>query len=383
MGGGSGEQAQNVMQEPNKAQQDYAKRAGMSSNQRVARLLNDYGQGKISLSDALAGVRDKSDVQAYDQKKKAYADSLNAEVARQRQAQAEVDAGGGGAAGNMFNLADNNYAQSWLKDSMSNWERDNQRPEELDENQFMDLLTTDSSSAQRYNQDRLRTDDLTKGFFGDGGMQDQSQADYKEQSDIAQGKSRLSEDDMGLYGQLSGNIARQFGSQEQGLAQALADRGLASAPSGVAAQQFSGMYGNKMEQLANAQRQVAQQRVDNAMQNAQRTGQMAMQLGQLGQNAMSNMYNRNLAGRQQNMSEKASAAGQTLAQQQAQQNQLNAAFEQQQATKGPSFGDVLGGIAGKAAGIFTGGVAGNAADSIFGVKKGLQSNGSTGGGVRS
>ena len=75
-------------------------------------------------------------------------------------------------------------------------------------------------------QDRLRTDDLTKGFFGDGGMQDQSLADYKEQSDIAQGKSRLSEDDMGLYGQLSGNIARQFGSQEQGLAQALAEIGL-------------------------------------------------------------------------------------------------------------------------------------------------------------
>jgi hypothetical protein len=362
MGGGSGEHAQNVITGPSAAQVDYDKRARLGSNPLVGGLLNDYGMGKISLQDALSKVRGTGDsMKSWQSGRDAAAQEARAKYQKDF---SDFSANSGGDYGLATGEVPNTNPvfgkteQDYLNEANGQYDAAHARPEEIDENAFMNLLTTSPGSAQTYIQDRLMNDEMTKGLFGKGGLQDQSQGDYSKQSNIAQGKEKLGEDDMGLYGQLSGNIARQFGSQEQGLAQALADRGLAAGPSGVAQQQFSGMYGNKMEQLAGAQRQVAQQRVDNAMQNAQRLGNMSMQLGQLGQGAMSNMYNRNLAGRQQDMSERASAAGQSLAQQQAQQQQLNTQFEQQQATKGPSFGEVLGGIGGGLVGAATGGIGG-------------------------
>jgi hypothetical protein len=379
--GGGGESAPVVVQGPSQAQIDYDKRARMGSDPRVSGLLNDYGMGKISLQDALSQVRGSGDaLKSWQSGRDAAGQEAKARYAADlAQRQPEGFQADGDGAGISQVLGGGRSEQDYLNDAYGAYDASHSKPQEMDENAFMNLLSTDPASAQTYIQDRLMNDEMTKGLFGKGGLQDQSQADYSKQSNIAQGKEKLGEDDMGLYGQLSGNIARQFGSQEQGLAQALADRGLASAPSGVAAQQFSGLYGNKMEQLAQAQRAVAQQRVDNAMQNAQRLGNMSMQLGQLGQGAMSNMYNRNLAGRQQNMAERASAAGQSLAQQQAQQQALNTQFEQQQATKGPSFGDVLGGIGGGILGAATGPIGAamgsNIGGSLFGTgKKSLVKN---------
>ena len=248
----------------------------------------------------------------------------------------------------------------------------------IDPNAFMGLLTTSPATAQKYMQEQLQTNDLTKGFFGQGGLQDQSQQNYKDAMDIAMGKTPMSTSDQDLYGQLSGNIARQSASEEQSLAQMLADRGLSQAPSGAAGVGFSGLAGNKTERLAQAQQQVAQQRIQNAMQNAATAGAMANQMGALGQNALSNMYNRNLAGRGQTMAELASASGQSLSQQQAQQNQLNTQFQQEQATKGPGLGDILGGAGMGLLGAATGGVGSALAGGLKGVTSGIFGGSSTG-----
>lgn len=363
--GGGGESAPVVVQDQTKAQKIYRDRATQQSNPMLASLMTDYGMGKMSLQDALDKVRqhNTSAKGDYDTRRKAVIDGARARAdaewaSRTGGSFPGVGEGEDAASMEARKAADmsGGYAQRFVDDALRGFDGQNAAPETFDENAFMQQLTTDPSSAQRYMTDELRSNPLTKGLIGEGGLLDQNTAAYKEQFDIATGKTPMGTSDRELYGQLSGDIARMYGSQEQSLAQSLADRGLAAAPNGAAAVQFSGLQGNKMEQLAKAQQSVAQQRVQNAMQNAQMAGNMSLQLGNFGQNAMSNLYNRNMSGRQQSMSELASSAGQDLAQQQAQQNALNTQFEQIQSTKGPSFGEVLGGALTGGLGAATGGL---------------------------
>lgn len=392
--GGGGESAPVVVQDETKAQKIYRDRATQQSNPFLASLLTDYGMGKTSLQDALATVRDKNATAKtdYDSRRNAVIqgarDRASAEwmdrVGRQPLAGNGLPPTGRSAmirspeeqaadleARKKADL-EGGYAQRFVDDALRGFDSQN-KLETFDENAFMQQITTDPSSAQRYMTDELRSNPLTKGLLGEGGLLDQNTSAYSESLATALGKNGLDTNDRELYGQLSGDIARLYGSQEQSLAQSLADRGLASAPNGAAAVQFSGLQGNKMEQLAKAQQSVAQQRVDNAFRNAQMTGNMSLQLGNFGQNAMSNLYNRNLSGRQQSMSELASSAGQDLAQQQAQQQALNTQFEQIQSTKGPGFGEILGAGLTGAFGAATGGlgaaVGAGIGDKLFGKKK--------------
>lgn len=114
-------------------------------------------------------------------------------------------------------------------------------------------------------------------LFGPQGTMGRTAQD--EQNLASRGYS-LQPEDYEAYGQASGNIARMFGQSEQGLAQDLANRGLSN--SGVAGQQFSGLFGNKQEQLAQLQTQIAQRRMD---MNNQRLAQTRQFLGQLGAQA--------------------------------------------------------------------------------------------------
>lgn len=75
---------------------------------------------------------------------------------------------------------------------------------------------------------------------------------------------QLTPGDRNLYGQASGDIARQFGQQGNQAAASLASRGLSN--SGAAGATFSGLAGNQNEMLAKAQQQIMQQRFQNTIQ---------------------------------------------------------------------------------------------------------------------
>lgn len=102
----------------------------------------------------------------------------------------------------------------------------------------------------------VQGDPILGQLFGKGGTLDQSVGQEK---DLANRGYSLQPEDYEAYGQASGNIARMFGGQEQGLAQDLASRGISN--SGAAGAAFSNMYGNKQEQLGGLQTQIAQNRM--------------------------------------------------------------------------------------------------------------------------
>lgn len=124
---------------------------------------------------------------------------------------------------------------------------------------------------------RVQNNPILSQLFGPQGVLSQT---VDQQKELANRGYSLQPEDHEAYGQASGNIARMFGSQEQGLAQSLADRGLSN--SGAAGAAFSGLNGNKQEQLAGLQTQIAQKRME---MNQQRLGQMQNFLGTMGNQA--------------------------------------------------------------------------------------------------
>lgn len=106
----------------------------------------------------------------------------------------------------------------------------------------------------------------------------------------------LQPEDQTMYGQVAGNIARQFGQQGNQTAQDLAARGLSN--SGAAGAAFSGLQGNQNEMLAQAQEQIAQQRFQNTLQQIQQQQQFINQLGAQGQNALQGQQAQNREGAQ-------------------------------------------------------------------------------------
>lgn len=139
------------------------------------------------------------------------------------------------------------------------------------------LQAADAGSMYQQGTQDISSNPLLAGMFGQGGMQ--SRLDAEERNLAGRGFS-LQPEDIEAYGQTSGDIARLFGQQEQAAAQSLASRGLAAAPSGAAGVAFSGLQGNKMEQLARAQMQIAQQRMQNNMERLNQTRQLQRGLAQ-------------------------------------------------------------------------------------------------------
>lgn len=381
--GGSGVNASQELKRTSPGLQALEARPSAESNPAVAKALADYAAGKISLEDAMASGNQgmvTGEQQAYD---KQVADIRN-------QFQAELNKQPEGLRGPLQQAMEAEIAKL-------------PKPSGSNSALMSQLLTTNPLAAQRYLTDSVTQGADTARLFGKGGALDESMAatgqyekergaagDYAKglQTEEEQLRSRgysLNPEDFEAYGQMSDELARAFGNQEKGLSASLARQGLAAAPSGQAARLFSGLQGNKAEQLAAAQRKVANDRMaatENRLaglrgyigqqQNyglglgnlAAGARQATTNLGNLQEVAKSNLFNRNLAGRQQSGAEADRAAGQAAAQQQALQNQANINFAQQQATQGPSFGDVLGGLATGALGTVTGGVAGGIGSSL-------------------
>lgn len=186
--------------------------------------------------------------------------------------------------------------------------------------------------------DQVRADPLTSGLLGKDGSLDRA---LGEEKDLQSRGWSLQPEDYEAYGQASGNIARMFGQQEQSLAQSLADRGLASGNSGIAQQQFSGLMGNKNEQLGQMQMQIAQQRMQTNMQRLNDTRGYLQGLGNLGQTAVQNQYNRNLAGVNAYNDQLNQMAGRDIQKYQAEQSVAQASAKNQQERETKNLGDAL------------------------------------------
>jgi len=122
---------------------------------------------------------------------------------------------------------------------------------------------------------------FTKDVFGQGGLQSQLAS---ENADLSSRGYSLQQPDYEAYGQASGDIARQFGQQEQDVSQSLARRGLGGGSSGAAGAAFSGLAGNKNEMLAKAQTNIAQKRMADTTQRLNNTRSMMSSLANQGTN---------------------------------------------------------------------------------------------------
>jgi len=234
----------------------------------------------------------------------------------------------------------------------------------------------DPTTATKYAVEKLQKDDpfFNKGVESYNRAADQESKYYANADadrEALSGKGdywKLTDDDFQAYGQAKDDLARMFGGQEASLAQALADRGLGAAPSGAAMQAFSGLQGNKYEQLANAQRKIVADRVNTAKEmltqranlNSQLLGQTQTHMrgmGQLGQDAIANQYNRQLGAQNQAHGQQMDIIGADQRQQQMAQDAANSAFEQQQQTKqGSLFENALAGGIGSFIGGYGGGL---------------------------
>lgn len=185
-----------------------------------------------------------------------------------------------------------------------------------------DLATGPLSGSVLASQ-QVQNDPIMGQLFGKGGQLSSEVGEYGKQSgllDKLQNQGyQLTPEDQTLYGQASGNIARQFGQQGNQMANDLASRGLSA--SGAAGAQFSGLAGNQNEQLAQAQQQIMQQRFQNTMNQIGQTQQFMSSLGnniggmgQLGAGAINQQYGRQLQGAQLPAQQIAQTAGLQLGQ---------------------------------------------------------------------
>lgn len=198
-----------------------------------------------------------------------------------------------------LSLTDKNYNQK-LADVQSGKLTTAQGLDGLDRVQ-REGMNTDGITGSRIASEEVQNNPLTSGLFGKGGLNDRLGTEEK---DLASRGYSLQQPDYEAYGQASGDIARQFGQQEQDTSASLARRGLGGGSSGAAGAAFSGIQGNKNEMLAKAQTDIAQKRMADTTQRLQATRNMMSQLGTQGSALQDAQYSRQLSGaknRQQNV----------------------------------------------------------------------------------
>jgi hypothetical protein len=202
-----------------------------------------------------------------------------------------------------------------------------------------DALATGSTTGSLFASRELMNNPILGALFGKSGQLSSTIDDVNRLQ--SQG-FKLQPEDMEAYGQTSGDIARLFGQQEQGVAQDLASRGLAAAPSGAAGALYSGLAGNKNEQLARAQMDIAQRRMQDTLKRLDSARAYAAQLGGLGAGALQQQYERQLAGAREKR-----GGLETTAELQNSMNAARAGAEQssvadKRAAKAPSLGEAFG-----------------------------------------
>lgn len=166
-------------------------------------------------------------------------------------------------------------------------------------------------------------------LFGKGGTLERT---GQEEKDLAGRGYSLKPEDYEAYGQMSDQMARQFGTQESSLANALAGRGL-SFSGGAAGGGFSNIMGNKQEQIGQYARQIANDRMNMNMQRLGQTRNFLSNLANQGSQNIQSQWGRNLQGEQEKFNQagaKNAAAFQRLS---AQQDQSNENLQQRQQTE--------------------------------------------------
>lgn len=200
---------------------------------------------------------------------------------------------------------------------------------------FTDRIATDPLTGTKMASEQVMSNPLYSGMWGSGGMQDQM---LNEQNRLATSGYNLQPEDYDALGQASDNIARQYGNQEQSLSQMLAQRGMGAGPNGASGVAYSGLQGNKLEALAQNQKQIAMDRMNTNFQRLNAVRGQIMQNNQLAQGALQGQYGRNVQGAEDNFNKAASTAGLGMQDQGLQQNINNANFDQQQKT---GFGSIF------------------------------------------
>lgn len=361
MGGSSGQSARIAPRGPDYGSGGLQSLAAAQADPRIAELLAAYGSGRLGYNDALSqagGLGGPSgDTSAVDKE----LSDIESQMGRFR---------------SVFNTgqSDDQLAARLTGQSQQDFQDLLQRRAEaqtkkqglgqLTGTAALDALATGVGTGNKLASEQVLSDPLYTGLFGEKGLSGQAQRNYgKYTGDIAADREALmgrdesyglKESDLAAYGQASDQIARLFGAQEQSLAQAMSDRGLGAAPSGVSSQGFSNLYGNKTEQLKNAQFQIAQNRINTAkdlastrmnasLQAQNQAGQLGLGLGNLARGAQGQAYGQNLAGIASRRGDLKTAADLALSQQAQNQDILNEQFAQRQATRDPSLGEAMEG----------------------------------------
>lgn len=156
----------------------------------------------------------------------------------------------------------------------------------------------DPLQSSRIATQEVGNNDILGQLYGKGGALSRTNA---EEQNLASRGFSLKPEDYEAYGQASDNIAREFGNQGNNLAQMLSDRGLSN--SGSAATSFTGLQGNKMEQLGQMQRQIANDRMNTNLQRLGQTRNFLSSLGGQAQNAIEQQYGRQASSEAQNFGE--------------------------------------------------------------------------------
>lgn len=210
------------------------------------------------------------------------------------------------------------------------------------QDQLRQLGLTDAMSGRRLAGEAVRGDPTSNLLFGEQGLAQDLSAEGKR---LAETGGRMTASDEEAFGQASDRIARLAAQQEQGLAQQLAGRGFGRGASGVAGAAFSGLQGNKFEQLARAQQQIASDRKEKQLQQLQENRRMQAQLGQQYGQELGAQFGRAQSARQMGQQERQTQAQSDMQNRAMQQQQLNEQFAQKQQTARKGFfrnmGDAL------------------------------------------
>jgi len=156
-----------------------------------------------------------------------------------------------------------------------------------------EALAQDPLAGSRMAANETVNNPLLRGLYGNNSLSDRLQ---NEEKDLSTNGFKLNDQDRTAYGQASGDISRMYGQQENDLMSQLQSRGLASAGSGAAGAAFSGLAGNKYEQLAKMQTDLADKRYAANTARLNSTRQQIGQLGALGQQAQQAQYGRQMTG---------------------------------------------------------------------------------------
>lgn len=225
---------------------------------------------------------------------------------------------------------------------------------------FFNALATSALTGSKYATEQVQKSPILGQLFGNEGQLKQA---TDEATRLQNQGYKIQPEDVEAYGQASGNISRLYGKTENALAQSLANRGFAGAPAGLASAQFTGLTGNKNEQLARAQTDIADRRMQNTLNRLGQTRNYITALGSEAENSINNQYNRALAGQNSEQGNLAqTSAGQTARNQA--ENQANLAASEW--NKAQETGGLLGAMQ---QGLFTGvqsGIASQVGGSISG-----------------